>query len=166
MQSEELLKLTASEPLSLDDEYKMQESWRQDTDKLTFLILDKSKFTTTKDEIESLVGDTNIFIKDEDDKFGEIEIMIAEETARRKGFGRESTLLMLRYAIENLKLKKLQAIIGSDNSKSIKMFQNLQFVQKCGPNIFNEVLLEATVEKEWVSFIENETKSYSIEPYS
>ena len=42
MSSEELRKLTASEPLSLEEEYSMQESWREDDDSLcleSFYIL-------------------------------------------------------------------------------------------------------------------------------
>ena len=35
MQSEEILQTTASEPLTIENEYKMQESWREDEDKLT-----------------------------------------------------------------------------------------------------------------------------------
>lgn len=39
MASAEMRTLTASEPLALDDEYAMQESWRKDVDKLTFILL-------------------------------------------------------------------------------------------------------------------------------
>ncbi|KZS91818.1 hypothetical protein SISNIDRAFT_456399 [Sistotremastrum niveocremeum HHB9708] len=39
MSSPELLRLTASEPLTLEQEYDMQEKWLVDEDKLTFIIL-------------------------------------------------------------------------------------------------------------------------------
>lgn len=41
MQSEDMLRLTASERLTLEKEYEMQESWHEDDDKLTFLVADK-----------------------------------------------------------------------------------------------------------------------------
>lgn len=43
MASPELQELTASEPLSLEEEYAMQRAWRDDGDKLTFVLLDPSR---------------------------------------------------------------------------------------------------------------------------
>lgn len=45
-----------------------------------------------------MIGDTNIFLIDPDDRTtAEIDIMIAEASYRSKGRGKEATLLMLRY---------------------------------------------------------------------
>lgn len=39
MKNEELLELTASEPLNLDEEYEMQRSWYEDNDSKYFIHL-------------------------------------------------------------------------------------------------------------------------------
>lgn len=143
MKNEELQELTASQPLTLEEEYVMQKTWRVDEDKLTFLVLDKAKFTETSDEIESLVGDTNLFlsINEHNSRVAEVEVMIAEKEHRGKGFGQESVLQLLRYAIDNLKINIFEAKIGFSNETSIRMFKKFGFTEKSRSEVFKEVNL-------------------------
>merc|ERR1719495_2951678 len=109
MKSTELQELTGSEPLSLAEEYAMQESWREDNDKCTFIVLDKEKTLRCEEEEECMVGDTNLFINADDKNEAEAEIMIAEPSARGKGFGNEAISLMLRYGSEVLGIETFTA---------------------------------------------------------
>lgn len=162
MQSQELQELTASEPLTLQEEYEMQRSWREDEDKCTFLILCRDTYNKTGNEIESLVGDTNLFLtidSDTNEKVAEAEIMIAESSVRGKGYGWESMLLMIKYAQQNLAINKFEAKIGMDNEKSIKMFEKMQFKEVRRVDVFREITLERLVTSEWIQWLDGQVKS-------
>ncbi|KAH8258136.1 hypothetical protein KR038_006444 [Drosophila bunnanda] len=164
MSNETLRQLTASEELSLDEEYQMQRSWREDSDKLTFIILDAAIYAQNQDEIAAMVGDTNLFLQpdpeDSDQQVAEAEIMIAEPTARGKGYGREAMLLMLKYAQsqDQLKLGKFQAKIDMDNSASLHLFETFRFVETCRVEVFHEITLERTITPDWISWLDQQVE--------
>ncbi|THH14074.1 hypothetical protein EW146_g6204 [Bondarzewia mesenterica] len=87
MQSPDLRHLTASEELSLDDEYAMQQKWQDDPDKLTFIVLACPTTRSPPDQLTDddlralpMIGDVNLFLNGspQDHEFeAEIEVMIA-----------------------------------------------------------------------------------------
>ncbi|KAL0307322.1 UNVERIFIED_CONTAM: N-acetyltransferase 9-like protein [Sesamum radiatum] len=136
MQDASILQATASEPLTLDQEYEMQLSWIQDPFKQTFIVLDKElvvgKFVHGEPHTEAMVGDVNIFMNDLDDpQMAEVEIMIAEQKSRGKGLAKESILLMMAFTVENFGIHLFRAKIGESNEASLNLFQKL-----VGPSLF------------------------------
>ncbi|RDW68442.1 N-acetyltransferase [Coleophoma crateriformis] len=177
MKDAEIQEATASEPLTLPEEYAMQHSWRLDHDKLTFIAckpLSDAKDTTAVagicDEPESMLGDVNLFLspadEDEEGCIGELELMIAPVSARRKGYGRSTILAFMMYIESHLddilaeyknglaseqataaqgkkmNLLQLKVKIGSKNAKSITLFESIGFVKiEEGENYFGEIEL-------------------------
>ena len=167
MSSEEVRELTASEPLSLDDEYAMRDSWEVDDDKLTFIVLRRDTYDTAllaasatapsrrvaECEVLAMVGDVNAFIyEDEEDAslhFAEMEVMIADKANRGHGFGLEAVYLLINYCAQrlpaSLKLTRFVAKIGEQNAASIGMFKKLGFVQYDHIAVFKLVCLKLDI---------------------
>ncbi|BFG25980.1 hypothetical protein CerSpe_122540 [Prunus speciosa] len=133
MQDPALLQATGSEPLTLDQEYQMQLTWTQDPNKQTFIVLDK----------QLVVGEFN----HGQPHVEEIEIMIAEPKSRGKGLGKESALMMMAFAVENLGIHIFHAKIGELNGASLSLFRKLGFEETSYSEIFKEVTLELSVTK-------------------
>eukprot|EP00461_Guttulinopsis_vulgaris_P008374 UN08426 len=70
--------------------------------------------------------------------------MIAEESARRHGFGQIALKLMTQYAIEWLNIKRFIAKINNDNIPSLNMFQ-----KKLNYKIFDVVECFDEVHLDW-----------------
>jgi RimJ/RimL family protein N-acetyltransferase len=126
MQDADLQAATASEPLSMTEEYDMQRSWRTDNDKLTFIVCQSRESQVTSqtvrggedDRPERMIGDINLFLfepEDDDDDdgeqaanstkqsnalVGEIELMIARKDLHRQGYGRAALLSFTAYVLD------------------------------------------------------------------
>jgi len=138
MQDPQLLLMTASEPLTLTEEYDMQVTWREDADKCTFIVLSNSSYIANRncdlctgddaapviDEISLMVGDVNLFLNDRDDRtVAEIDVMIAEASCQRQGLGEEAVSLMMGYGADRLGVRLFVAKIHETNAASINLFR-------------------------------------------
>ncbi|KAI6710033.1 hypothetical protein JHW43_007414 [Diplocarpon mali] len=118
----------------------------------------------TSDSPAHMLGDVNLFLtpSDEDDEgvVGELELMIAPTSQRRKGYGRATVLAFMQYITSSLtsilseygegqtpkidkpRLLQLKVKIGSKNVKSIRLFESIGFLKVGeGPNYFGELEL-------------------------
>ncbi|KAK0109619.1 hypothetical protein ONS95_002300 [Cadophora gregata] len=195
MKDEQIQAETASEPLTLEEEYAMQRSWRTDADKLTFIAclplpssssssLPRTLTPGAFDSPTHIIGDVNLFLTPSHSHSpspspspsssqspsthpltGELELMIATRTHRRKGHGRSTILAFLTYITTHLpsilseygkaqnppieegkvELEGLRVKIGKENEKSLGLFRGLGFGSVGGgeeePNYFGEVEL-------------------------
>lgn len=120
MQDPYILEMTASEPLSFEEEIEMQESWANDSKKATFIVVRPSK----SDGADEMIGDVNLFFNDYDDpKSAEINIMIARADVRGLGLGKEAVLLMLHYALTRLGVSRVFCKIDETNASSLRLFR-------------------------------------------
>lgn len=147
MMRPELQYLTGSEPLTLEEEYAMQEKWVNDPDKITFILLDRQMFESSEgreeDEVQSMIGDTNIYFPNPDDlSEGEMELMIAEESYRGRGIGGEVLSHMMSFAKESLGVHKLFAKIKVNNYASIHLFEKYGFHEVSHSEVFQEKTFE------------------------
>uniref|UniRef100_A0A7S0RSD7 N-acetyltransferase domain-containing protein n=1 Tax=Chlamydomonas leiostraca TaxID=1034604 RepID=A0A7S0RSD7_9CHLO len=152
MQDPEIQRMTESEPLSLEEEYEMMESWREDEEKCTFIILDRpsssspsppSELPDPASEVAAMAGDVNIYVNDPEDRGTvEIEVMVAELGCRRKGIAREAVTLMMAFAVQRLGVTRARAKILDDNEPSIKLFLQMGFQETKRVAVFHEVHME------------------------
>ncbi|VDO41573.1 unnamed protein product [Haemonchus placei] len=142
MEDEELRRLTGSERLSLGEEFEMQQNWRVDDDKLTFIILSRARLDRGCSEVDSMIGDVNLFLNVESEA-GELEVMVAEQMERGSGAATEAISLMIAYVVKVLHVERFFVKITDDNAASLHLFENkLKFRQVSHSEVFGEFTLE------------------------
>lgn len=160
MRDPSLQYLTGSEPLTLQEEYDMMNSWLSDPNKCTFIVLDKQLFETNESQIEAMIGDINLFFdtNNVEIKTAEIEIMIAEESHRGLGKGKEALLMMMWFAIDVIRVKKFVAKIKYNNISSQNMFIKFGFSEESRSDVFEEITFALEVDDQWLQKIESDVK--------
>ncbi|KAK9825446.1 hypothetical protein WJX81_000479 [Elliptochloris bilobata] len=145
MENPALQEATASEPLTIEEEYEMQRSWARDSNKCTFVVLDRAlpDIPGTGRHGGGMAGDVNLFFNDPDNRSAaEIEIMIAEPHSRRRGLGREALELFMAFAVHTLGVTSFRAKIGETNSASLHLFTQLGFAEASRSSVFQEITME------------------------
>ncbi|KAJ2317335.1 N-acetyltransferase 9, partial [Coemansia sp. RSA 2681] len=107
MKSPFLQEMTGSEPLSIEEEYAMQQSWRTDDDKCTFIVLAKgAEDHPARNGIfdsSRMIGDVNFYLNNVYNPHeAELEVMIAEDGCSGKGVATEVLRLMMHYAVNDV----------------------------------------------------------------
>ncbi|KAG1697039.1 hypothetical protein DVH05_017425 [Phytophthora capsici] len=162
-----LQEMTASEPLSIEEEFEMQKSWREDAKKCTFIVLAKDEGDgkpgvsyMDKSAVDRMAGDVNLFFNDYDDPLAcEMEIMIAEEKYRRKGFAEEAVKLMMAYATSELKVTRFICKIIETNGASIKLFEKLGYVKYNYVAAFEQIEMELITKNKQTELVDDVLKS-------
>jgi RimJ/RimL family protein N-acetyltransferase len=93
-------------------------------------------FSTNPIDIDSNPTDTDR-VPDEE-LYAELDVMIAEIDARKKGLGTLACKIMMDYAVKHLKVSKFIVKIGIDNTASMNMFLKLGFQFISRSEIFRE----------------------------
>ncbi|KAH6689006.1 N-acetyltransferase [Plectosphaerella plurivora] len=136
MSDPDIQEATASEPMTLQEEYENQASWRSSHDKLTFIICEP--LTTNAETVsagdvdaeERMIGDVNFFLypynNDEDEVVtrneyvGEIDVMVADAGHRGKGVGFGAVTALMEYVHRNVDMILAEFSAGGDQAEEGK----------------------------------------------
>ncbi|MFK7785459.1 MAG: GNAT family N-acetyltransferase [Crocinitomicaceae bacterium] len=129
-------------PYSLEDIVRLIQSFQtvEKPEQLRFMIHSK----------DILLGAVDIFDINYENKSGAIGILIAEEGFRRKGYASKA-LQLVETEARNRGISRLSALIHSENVKSRKLFEKMEYLIHSKGKIGDQtktVVVEKWVEKE------------------
>ncbi|GAB0493465.1 hypothetical protein MMPV_004747 [Pyropia vietnamensis] len=147
MQDAELLRLTASERLDAAEEAANQASWTADDTKGTFIILEGGREGELRAGGAAYGGGCS---SGQPPPFltAEIEVMVAELSARRRGFATAAVQAAMAYAASVVGVRVFVAKVLANNVASLVLFRRLGFGNERVVAAFDEVHLTRRVGEE------------------
>lgn len=114
----------------------------------------------------TLVGDINFFLSKGEETGviqAEVNVMIGEGAARRKGLAQEALLLGLRYLIQHHQVSFVLARISDENLPSISMFQHrLGWAIESHSDVFSETTFKLTILPSFLDDLISNSPEYAI----
>lgn len=83
-----------------------------------------------EDEYQRLIGVTRLIDIDRTHGRAEIAIIIGDKTAWSRGYGTDVIQRFLRYAFEEMKLRKVVLVTDADNARGIRCYEKCGFVHE------------------------------------
>ncbi len=84
-------------------------------------------FTIATKEPDRAIGNTAFVRIDWVGRMATFYIAIAEPQNWSKGYGKEATALMVRYAFETLNLNRVQLHVSTENTRAVKTYEKIGF---------------------------------------
>lgn len=109
-------------PLNETKQRRWYEKYMADDTQQTFIIEVKEEKIPI-----GTVGLTNIDYKNQR---GELTIIIGEKNYRGRGLGGECLNLLVKFAFNEMNLRKIKTLVFSDNEKAIKLYEKCGFVEE------------------------------------
>jgi len=117
-----LRKLFSYLPLCKVKQRKWYEKYLDDDTQQIFIIEVKEQKTPI-----GTIGLTNIDYKNQR---AELAIMIGEKDHWGRGLGEEALNLLVKFAFNEMNLRKIKALVFSDNDKAIKLYEECGFKEE------------------------------------
>lgn len=81
-------------------------------------------------ENDEYIGNVNLNSINWINRSAEYSIMIGDKSQWSKGFGKEATLLILKYAFEELNLNRIYLTVRNDNEKALSLYKKTGFTKE------------------------------------
>jgi len=91
---------------------------------------DNIKLAICCKENDRYIGNVNLSSINWINRTAEYSIMIGEKSLWGKGFGKEATMLIIKYAFEELNLNRIYLTVRDDNNSAINLYKKVGFVQE------------------------------------